>query len=108
MVDWSRVVGEFVGTFVLIVLGNGVVAGALLNKSKAQNAGWISITAGWALAVFAGVAVAAAMGDSDAHLNPAVTLASVIMTGNATRLLTYIPAQILGASVGAVLVWLHY
>jgi glycerol uptake facilitator protein len=100
--------GEFFGTAVLITLGNGVVAGALLNRSKAQNAGWISITAGWALAVFAGVAVAAAMGDSDAHLNPAVTLASVIMTGNATRLLTYIPAQILGASVGAVLVWLHY
>jgi glycerol uptake facilitator protein len=55
MVDWSPVIGEFVGTFVLIVLGNGVVAGALLNKSKAQNAGWISITAGWGLAVFAGV-----------------------------------------------------
>lgn len=100
--------GEFFGTMVLITLGNGVVAGALLNKSKAQNAGWISITAGWAVAVFAGVAVAGAMGDTDAHLNPAVTLASVIMTGHPVRLLTYLPAQLLGALVGAFLVWLHY
>jgi glycerol uptake facilitator protein len=100
--------GEFLGTMVLIVLGNGVVAGTLLNRSKAQGAGWISITAGWALAVFAGVAVATSMGDSDAHLNPAVTVASVLMTGNPSRLLTYIPAQLLGAFIGAVLVWLHY
>jgi glycerol uptake facilitator protein len=100
--------GEFFGTMILITLGNGVVAGALLNRSKAQNAGWISITAGWALAVFSGVAVASALGDSDAHLNPAVTVASVIMTGNASRLLTYIPAQLLGGFIGAILVWLHY
>lgn len=104
----SPAVGEFVGTFVLIVLGNGVVAGALLNRSKAQGAGWISITAGWAIAVFAGVAVSAALGDSDGHLNPAFTLASVLMTGHAERLLTYIPAQLLGAFFGAVVVWLHY
>jgi glycerol uptake facilitator protein len=101
-------VGEFFGTFVLIVLGNGVVAGALLNRSKAQNAGWIAITAGWGLAVFAGVAVSAAMGDSDGHLSPAFTLASVLMTGNPMRLLTYIPAQLLGAFCGAVAVWLFY
>lgn len=104
----SAVVGEFVGTFVLIVLGNGVVAGALLNRSKAQNAGWISITAGWAVAVFAGVAVSAALGDSDGHLNPAFTVASVMMTGHAERLLTYIPAQVAGALCGAAVVWLHY
>jgi glycerol uptake facilitator protein len=108
MVDPSPVVGEFVGTFVLIVLGNGVVAGALLNRSKAQNAGWISITAGWAVAVFAGVAVSAALGDADGHLNPAFTLASVLMTGNPMRLATYIPAQILGALCGAIAVWLQY
>lgn len=108
MGGWSAVVGEFVGTFVLIVLGNGVVAGALLNRSKAQNAGWISITAGWAIAVFAGVAVSAALGDADGHLNPAFTVASVLMTGHAERLFTYIPAQILGALCGAVVVWLHY
>jgi len=108
MVDWSPVAGEFFGTFVLILLGNGVVAGALLKRSKAENAGWISITAGWGIAVFAGVAVSAALGDKDGHLNPAFTVASVMMTGNASRLFTYIPAQILGALCGAVAVWLHY
>ncbi|MCU1225683.1 MAG: aquaporin family protein [Edaphobacter sp.] len=108
MVDLSPVVGEFVGTFVLIVLGNGVVAGSLLNRSKAQNAGWISITAGWGLAVFAGVAVSAALGDPDGHLNPAFTLASVMMTGNPMRLMTYIPAQVLGALCGAIAVWMQY
>ncbi len=108
MAHLSPVLGEFVGTFVLIVLGNGVVAGALLNRSKAQNAGWISITVGWGIAVFAGVAVSAALGDADGHLNPAFTVASVIMTGNPIRLVTYIPAQILGAALGAVVVWLQY
>lgn len=108
MVDWAAVVGEFFGTFVLIVLGNGVVAGALLNRSKARDAGWISITAGWAIGVFAGVAVSAALGDRDGHLNPAFTVASVLMTGHPERLLTYIPAQILGALFGAAAVWLHY
>ena len=108
MIDWSPVIGEFVGTFVLIVLGNGVVAGALLNRSKAQNAGWLSITAGWAIAVLSGVAVSAALGDPDGHLNPAFTVASVLMTGHPERLLTYIPAQILGAALGATAVWLHY
>jgi glycerol uptake facilitator protein len=108
MIQWPPVIGEFFGTFVLIVLGNGVVAGALLKRSKAQNAGWISITAGWAIAVFAGVAVSAALGDVDGHLNPAFTVASVLMTGHAERLLTYIPAQILGALCGAAVVWLQY
>lgn len=104
----SPAMGEFFGTMVLIVLGNGVVAGTLLQRSKAHGAGWVAVTTGWGIGVFAGVAVASAMGDADAHLNPAVTLGSVLMTGNASRLLTYIPAQILGAFLGAVLVWLHY
>jgi glycerol uptake facilitator protein len=102
------VIGEFVGTAILILLGNGVVGGVLLAGTKAENAGWMAITTGWALAVFAGVAVAISIGDSDAHLNPAFTVASVVMTGHAERLFTYIPAQILGAMVGAVLVWLLY
>jgi glycerol uptake facilitator protein len=104
----SAVVGEFVGTLVLILLGNGVVGGVLLARSKAEGAGWVAISVGWALAVFSGVAVSISIGDSDAHLNPAFTVASVLMTGHAERLLTYIPAQILGALAGAVLVWLFY
>ena len=104
----SPALGEFFGTMVMIVLGNGVVAGVLLERSKAFGAGWLAITTGWGLAVFAGVAVASAMGDGDAHLNPAVTLGSVLMSGHTERLLTYIPAQLLGAFVGAILVWLQY
>ncbi len=104
----SAVMGEFVGTLVLILLGNGVVGGVLLKGTKAENAGWLVVTTGWALAVFAGVAVSISMGDSDAHLNPAFTVASVIMTGQPERLWTYIPAQILGAIAGAMLVWLLY
>ncbi len=102
------VLGEFVGTAILILLGDGVVAGVLLDRSKAENAGWLAITAGWALAVFAAVTVSISIGDTDAHLNPAFTVASVIMTGHADRLLSYIPAQILGGFTGAALVWLFY
>jgi glycerol uptake facilitator protein len=102
------VLGEFIGTIVLITLGNGVVASVLLNKTKAQGAGWLAITVGWALAVFSGVAVAIALGDADAHLNPAFTIASVLMTGHAERLWTYIPAQIAGGFIGAALVWIFF
>jgi glycerol uptake facilitator protein len=102
------VLGEFFGTLVLILLGNGVVAAVLLAKSKAEGAGWMVITTGWALAVFAGVVVAASLGDSDAHLNPAFTLAAVITSGHAERLWSYIPAQIVGGFSGATLVWLFY
>jgi glycerol uptake facilitator protein len=104
----NAALGEFMGTLVLILLGNGVAGGVLLKDTKAENAGWVAITTGWALAVFAGVAVSISMGDSDAHLNPAFTVASVIMTGHAERLWTYIPAQICGALTGAFLVWLFY
>jgi len=104
----AAVLGEFVGTMVLILLGNGVVGGVLLKRSKAEGAGWLAIATGWGLAVFAGVAVSISMGDPDAHLNPAFTVASVLMTGHAERLFTYIPAQILGAIAGAILVWLFY
>jgi glycerol uptake facilitator protein len=102
------ILGEFIGTLMIILLGNGVVAAVLLKNTKAEDAGWLVVTTGWALAVFAGVAVSTSMGDGDAHLNPAFTVASVIMTGHAERLWTYIPAQIAGALVGAVLVWLVY
>lgn len=104
----STALGEFVGTLVLILLGNGVVAGVLLEKSKAHGAGWIAITAGWAFAVLCGVLVAIALG-APGEINPAVTLANV-MTGTRTvpDALAHVAAQMAGAIVGATLVWLHY
>ncbi|MGB7849012.1 MAG: MIP/aquaporin family protein [Candidatus Acidiferrum sp.] len=100
--------GEFMGTMVLILLGDGVVAGVLLRKSKAENSGWIVITAGWAFAVMCGVFTAIACGSPEAHLNPAVTLGFAIKTGNYSRLFPFLTAQTIGAIVGATLVWIHY
>jgi glycerol uptake facilitator protein len=102
------VFGEFVGTAVLILLGNGVVAGALLKHSKAEHAGWVAITAGWAFAVMAGVFTAIACGSADAHLNPAVTIGFAVLTGDFSKVLPYSLAQLAGAFVGAVFVWIHY
>ena len=104
----SPVLGEFLGTMVLIILGDGVVAGALLRHSKGEGAGWIAITAGWAFATIAGIFVATATGSADAHINPAVTVAAAVATGDPGKLALYIPAQVLGAFAGAVVVWLHY
>lgn len=104
----EAVLGEFVGSAVLILLGNGVGASVTLAKTKASGAGWLTVTIGWALAVFSGVAVAIALGDSDAHLNPAFTVASVLMTGHSERLWTYLPAQVAGCALGAFLVWLFF
>jgi glycerol uptake facilitator protein len=100
--------GEFLGTFILVLLGNGVVAGVLLKKSKAENSGWLVITAGWALAVMCGVFTAIACGSSDAHLNPAVTLGMAVRTASVAKVLPYVSAQMLGAFLGAALVWIHY
>jgi len=100
--------GEFMGTAVLILLGNGVVANVLLKRSKGENSGWIVITAGWAFAVLCGVFTAIACGSHDAHLNPAVTLGFAVSTGNYAKILPYVAAQVLGAMTGATLVWLHY
>jgi len=104
----ASVLGEFVGTAVLILLGNGVVAGVVLQETKAQNAGWMVITTGWALAVLAGVMVAMSLG-APGELNPAGTFAN-ILTGTRTLSdgLAHIAAQMAGAIVGATLVWLHY
>ncbi|HWW17709.1 MAG TPA: MIP/aquaporin family protein [Candidatus Saccharimonadales bacterium] len=104
----SPFLGEFLGTMMLILLGNGVVAGVLLKRSKAEGAGWMVITTGWAFAVMAGVFTAIACGSSDAHLNPAVTLGFAVRTGSFTKCLPYITAQLLGGMAGAALVWLHY
>jgi glycerol uptake facilitator protein len=100
--------GEFMGTLVLIVLGEGANAAVLLKRSKAENSGWIVITAGWAFAVFSGVITAIACGSPGAHLNPAVTVAVAIRTADYSHLLPFITAQMLGAFVGAVLVYLFY
>ena len=97
---------EFLGTALLILLGNGVVANVLLNKTKGQNSGWIVITFGWAIAVFVGVYASAVA--SGAHLNPAVTIADAVNTGNWSKVAMYISAQFLGAMVGSLLVWVAY
>ncbi|PTM48965.1 major intrinsic protein [Leptospira borgpetersenii serovar Javanica] len=86
----SPVLGEFLGTFVFILLGNGVVAGVLLERSKSKDGGWIVITAGWAFAIMIGVFTSNAFGSSDAHLNPAVTLAFAVKTGDYSKLASYI------------------
>ena len=105
-------IGEFIGTMLLIILGDGVVAGVLLRNSKAENSGWIVITFGWAMAV--AVAVYCVGPFSGAHINPAVTIAFAV-TGQFAGAFSgwgaaigYIIAQLLGAFVGAVIVWLAY
>jgi glycerol uptake facilitator protein len=104
----SPFLGELFGTMILILLGNGVVGGVLLNKSKAQNSGWIVITAGWAFAVMCGVFAAAAFG-APGELNPAVTVANIIRAPDtASAAIMRIVAQFIGAFIGATLVWLHY
>ena len=100
--------GEFMGTAILILLGNGVVASVLLKHSKAEGAGWLAITAGWGLAVAFGVFTAIACGSPGAHLNPAVTLGMAVASGDYSKLVPFAAAQMLGAMVGAVLVWLHF
>jgi glycerol uptake facilitator protein len=104
----SPILGEFAGTFVLVLLGDGVVAGVLLKYSKSENAGWIVIATGWALAVMAGVFTATAFGSPDAHLNPAVTFGAAVATGDFSKVLWYSAAQLAGAFAGAIAVWLHY
>jgi glycerol uptake facilitator protein len=105
--------GEVVGTCVLILLGDGVVAGVLLNKSKAQNAGWIVITFAWAMGVLFGVLSSLAVSGGLAHLNPAVTLGLAAIGpekfgftwGDVPQI---IAGEFIGAMLGAILVWLAY
>jgi glycerol uptake facilitator protein len=102
-------VAEIVGTMLLIVLGDGVVANVLLNKSKGQNSGWIVITAGWAFAVT--IAVYCVGWISGGHLNPAVTIAlAIIGHGNFawSNVPIYIAGQMIGAFLGGIVVWLAY
>ena len=104
----SPVLGEFLGTMVLVLLGDGVVAAVLLERSKGEGSGWMVITAGWAFAVMAGVFTAIACGSSDAHINPAVTMGFALRDGNFAKFAPYLAAQVLGGILGAALVWLHY
>ncbi|MFC6175940.1 MIP/aquaporin family protein [Companilactobacillus huachuanensis] len=102
-----QLLGEFIGTLVLILLGDGVVAAVSLKKSKAEGAGWIAIALGWGLAVTLGIYCSAFL--SPAHLNPAVTLGMAIAgVFPWSSVIPYIIAQTLGAIVGATIVWLNY
>ena len=103
----NALVAELFGTTILIVLGDGVVANVILQRTKGYNSGWIVITSGWALAVT--IAVYSVNSISGAHLNPAVTIAlASIGTFPWARVPGYIAAQIAGWFLGAVLVWLQY
>jgi glycerol uptake facilitator protein len=98
---------ELIGTMLLILLGTGVVANVVLKGTKGNNAGWMVITTGWALAVFVGVVIAAPY--SGAHLNPAVTIALALAGKFAwSKVAVYIVAQLLGAILGALLMWVVY
>ncbi len=100
-------IGEFTGTALLMVLGDGVVGNVVLSKTKGHDSGWIVITFGWAMAVFVGVYSVASV--SGAHLNPAVTLALAIIGKFSWHLVPqYFLAQLSGAFTGGVLVWLLY
>ncbi|MEW6547604.1 MAG: MIP/aquaporin family protein [Bacillota bacterium] len=103
----STFVAELIGTMILIILGDGVVANVLLSRSKGQNSGWIVITTGWGLAVM--VAVYAVGWISGAHINPAVTIGlAAIGKFPWSSVPAYILAQMLGAFLGGVIVWLTY
>lgn len=99
--------GEFLGTLVLILLGDGVVANVLLKKSKGENSGWIVIATGWGIAVLCGIIASLGVGGV-AHLNPAVTIALAVGTGAYSTIVPYIAAQMVGAFCAGVLVWLIY
>lgn len=103
----TQIMGEFIGTLILVLLGDGVCAAVNLNKSKAQASGWIVIAMGWGMAVMMGAYISGFMGP--AHLNPAVTLAMAMNGSIAYSLVVpFIVAQMAGAFIGAALVWLAY
>lgn len=106
----DNLLGEFLGTMFLIILGDGVVANVLLKRSKGENSGWIVITTGWGMAVMVGVFVAISAGAPQADINPAVTIGKWLILGvyEAGDAIMTIIAEILGAFVGAIIVWLAY
>lgn len=103
----SEFTAELIGTMLVILLGNGVVANVVLKGTKGNSGGWMVITTGWALAVFVGVVFSAPF--SGAHLNPAVTIAlAIVGKFSWAKVLTYIFAQLIGSLVGSFLVWIVY
>jgi glycerol uptake facilitator protein len=104
----SPMLGEFMGTLVLILLGCGVNAGVSLKRSKSENGGWLVITAGWAFAVLCGIFTAMLFGSPDGHINPAITLAFAIDNHDFSKLLPFVMAQMAGGFCGAALAWLFY
>jgi len=100
--------GEFMGMLILMLMGGGINAGVTLRKSYAADSGWMAVTTGWALAVLCGVLVAQAFGSPGAHLNPAITLASAVVSGNYSQVLVMWSAQLLGAITGSSLMTLHF
>jgi glycerol uptake facilitator protein len=103
----SIFIGELIGTFLLMLLGNGVVANVVLSKTKGNGSGWIVITFGWAIAVFTGVYVSGKA--SGAHLNPAVSVAFACLDKISwSDLPVYVAGQLLGSMLGAFLVWVMY
>lgn len=103
----NNFLAELIGTAILIILGDGVVAGVLLTRSKAQNSGWIVITMGWGLAVAAAVYAVGSI--SGAHINPAVTIAAAATGGLGwDQVPLYLAGQFIGAFLGGVIVYLHY
>ena len=103
----SPFIAELIGTMILILLGNGVVANVVLKDTKGSGSGWMVITTGWALAVFTGVVIAGPY--SGAHLNPAVTIGLAIAGKFPwAQVPAFIAAQIIGAMIGTFLVWVMY
>src|ERR1700677_314499 len=98
--DW---LGEFMGTFILILLGTGVNASVSLRKTYAESAGWMVVTTGWGLAVLCGILTAKGFGSDGAHLNPAVTFSNAVISGDFSQLPGFWSAQVLGAMAAATL-----
>ena len=104
----GALLGEFAGTFMMMLLGEGVVAACLLKRTKASGEGWMVITTAWGFAVLCGIFTANLFGSPDAHLNPAITVAFGVLTGDFSKVLPYACAQIAGAFAASVVVWLFY
>lgn len=104
----STFMGELMGTLILILLGNGVVANVVLKGTKGHGSGWMVIATAWGFAVTMGIFVSQKFGSQDAHLNPAVTLAFAIYNKDWSNVLPFITAQMIGAILGSTLVWLTH